>query len=89
VSQFLAEKGISAMDHPPYSPDLVPADFWLFPKLKSVVRGKRFSDVEQIKSSVKKIRHFCSDLKTVLNNGRSSGNIVKNWRELTLKNSMW
>jgi transposase len=27
VSQFLAEKGISAMDHPPYSPDLVPADF--------------------------------------------------------------
>jgi hypothetical protein len=23
-------KGISAMDHPPYSPDLAPADFWLF-----------------------------------------------------------
>jgi hypothetical protein len=27
VSQFLTEKGISAMDHPPYSPDLVPAEF--------------------------------------------------------------
>jgi histone-lysine N-methyltransferase SETMAR len=27
MSQFLAGKGISAMDHPPYSPDLAPADF--------------------------------------------------------------
>jgi hypothetical protein len=53
VSQFLAGKGISAMDHLPYSPDLAPADFWLFPKLKSVLKGKRFSDVEDIKSSVK------------------------------------
>jgi hypothetical protein len=25
-------------------------------------------------------------LKTVFNNGRSAGNIVKNWREITLKN---
>jgi histone-lysine N-methyltransferase SETMAR len=55
VSQFLAGKGISAMDHPPYSPELAQADFWLFPKLKSVLKGKRFSDVEDIKSSVKKI----------------------------------
>jgi transposase len=54
VSQFLAGKGISVMDHPPYSPDLAPADFWLLPKLKSVRKGKRFSDVEDIKSSVKK-----------------------------------
>jgi histone-lysine N-methyltransferase SETMAR len=54
VSQILAGKGISAMDHPPYSPDLAPAHFWLFPKLKSVLKGKRFSDVQDInKSSVK------------------------------------
>jgi histone-lysine N-methyltransferase SETMAR len=55
VSQFLAGKRISAMDHPPYSPDLTPAVLWLFPKLKSVLNGKCFSDVENIKSSVKKI----------------------------------
>jgi histone-lysine N-methyltransferase SETMAR len=61
VSQFLTGKGISAMDHPPYSPDLAPAVFWLFPELKSVLKGKRFSDVEGIKSYVKKIdRHSCS-----------------------------
>jgi histone-lysine N-methyltransferase SETMAR len=28
MSQLLAGKGISAMDHPPHSPDLAPADFW-------------------------------------------------------------
>jgi transposase len=55
VLQFSAPEGISAMDHPPYSPDLAPADFWLFPKLKSVLNGKRFSDAEDIKLSVKKI----------------------------------
>jgi transposase len=53
VSQFLAGKGISATDHPPYSPGLAPADFWLFQKLKSVLKETRFSDVEDIKTSVK------------------------------------
>jgi hypothetical protein len=41
------------MDHPPYSPDLAPAHFSPFPKLKSVLKGKRFLDVEDIKYSVK------------------------------------
>jgi histone-lysine N-methyltransferase SETMAR len=54
VSQFLAGKAISAMDHPSYSPDLSPADFWLFPELESLLKRKRFSDVEDIKSSGKK-----------------------------------
>jgi hypothetical protein len=74
MSQFSAEKCISATDHPPDSPDLAPADFWLFPELKTVLKGKSFSDVEDIKSSVNKHfeRHSCSKiLKTVLNNGRS------------------
>jgi hypothetical protein len=30
MSHFLAGKGISAMDHLLYSPDLAPAGFWLF-----------------------------------------------------------
>jgi transposase len=55
VLQFLAGKGISAMDCPPYSPDLAPADFWLFAKLRSVLKRKHFLDIEDIKSSVNKI----------------------------------
>jgi hypothetical protein len=54
MSYFLADKGISAMDHAPCSTDLAPPDFWMFPNSKSVLKGKRFSDVENIKSAVKK-----------------------------------
>jgi hypothetical protein len=53
VSKFLAGKGITAMDHPPYSPDLAPADFCLFPELRGVLKAKRFSDVQDIKSREK------------------------------------
>jgi hypothetical protein len=74
------------MDHPLYSPDLAPADLWLFLKLESVLKGKCFSATEDIKSSVKKILTFLFRiLKTVLNNGQSTGNT--DWREITLKNS--
>jgi histone-lysine N-methyltransferase SETMAR len=38
VSQFLAGKGISAMDHPPYSPDLAPSDFRLHTERKVFLR---------------------------------------------------
>ena len=30
----------------PYSPDLATCDFWLFPKLKSPLKGKRFQTVD-------------------------------------------
>ena len=31
-------------EHPPYSPDLVPSDFFLFPKMKEHLAGKRFAN---------------------------------------------
>jgi hypothetical protein len=53
VAQLLAGKDTSAMDHPPYAPDLAPAHFWLFPELKNVLKAKCFSDVGGIKSCEK------------------------------------
>jgi hypothetical protein len=32
VQQFLAQKLITEMENPPYTPDLVMNDFWLFKK---------------------------------------------------------
>lgn len=52
VRQFLANKQITALDHPPYSPDLAPCDFWLFPRLKTVLKGTHFASVEEIKATV-------------------------------------
>jgi hypothetical protein len=38
------------MEHPSCYPDLVPHDFWLFPKIKSTLKGQgqRFQDTEDI-----------------------------------------
>ena len=34
VTDYLTKMGIKTVPHPPYSPDLAPRDFWLFPKLR-------------------------------------------------------
>jgi len=45
-----------AMEHPAYSPDLVPSDFHIFGWLKEVLRGTRFScdddDDDDVKTAV-------------------------------------
>ena len=43
--------GIKAVRHHPYSPDLTPCDFWLFPKLK----GCRYETIEEMKEAVMKV----------------------------------
>jgi histone-lysine N-methyltransferase SETMAR len=48
VREFLAKKFIMKLDHPPYSSDLAPCDFWLFPKLKTALNSYRFSDITYI-----------------------------------------
>jgi hypothetical protein len=54
VKQFLASKSIYVIQHPPYSPDLAPANFFLFPKVKLTVKGERFSDISDIQRGVTK-----------------------------------
>jgi len=49
--QFLAEKSIPVIIQPPYSPDLAPSDFSLFPTLKMGLKGTRFATTEDIKSN--------------------------------------
>ena len=43
TKEFLASQKIECMGHPPYSPDLAPNDFFLFPYIKNKLRGQRFS----------------------------------------------
>jgi hypothetical protein len=42
VKQCLANKNITVIEHPPYSKDLAPCEFYLFPKIKSVLKGTHF-----------------------------------------------
>jgi hypothetical protein len=52
----LAKQGIPELNHPPppYSPDLSPPDVFLFPKIKLMLKGRRFEDTEDIKRNVTK-----------------------------------
>jgi hypothetical protein len=45
-------KNISVLQKPAYSPDLLPTDFWLFPKFKETMKGKRFDITEDIISNM-------------------------------------
>ena len=42
------------MDHPPYSPDLLPSDFHLFLHLKKFLGGKRFDYDDDQKDALQK-----------------------------------
>jgi hypothetical protein len=39
IKQFLAKQGIPKLKHPPCSPDLSPPGYFLFPKIKSMLKG--------------------------------------------------
>ncbi|KZC08663.1 Histone-lysine N-methyltransferase SETMAR [Dufourea novaeangliae] len=49
---FVAKRSVTVLEHPPYSPDMTPADFFLFPRLKGVLKGLHFADVPDIQKRV-------------------------------------
>ena len=51
VTEYLSKMGINTVPQPPYSRDLAPCDFWLFPKL----RGCRYETTEEMKEAVTKV----------------------------------
>ena len=52
VTDYLTKMGIKTLPHHPYSPNLAPCDFWLFPKL----RGCRYKTlIEEMKEAVMKV----------------------------------
>jgi len=48
IRSYLAKHQTSIVLHSPYSPDLAPADFFLFPRLKTTLKGRRFQTIEEI-----------------------------------------
>ncbi len=43
TTEFLENEFVATCPHPPYSPDLAPCNFWLFPYLKKQLQGQWFS----------------------------------------------
>ena len=46
---------LETVPHAPYSPDLAPMDFAVFPEIKSQLRGKRFGDFAELRQAVSSI----------------------------------
>jgi hypothetical protein len=59
--EFLAMNCITKMDHPLYSPDLGPCDFWLFQNLKNALKGQRFAELSDIQNNVKRLQQGMSE----------------------------
>jgi len=51
IREFLTIHETTVVPQPPYSPDLAPADFFLFPQLKSSLKGRRFQTIEEIEEN--------------------------------------
>jgi [histone H3]-lysine36 N-dimethyltransferase SETMAR len=55
VREFLAKKQVCVIQHPPYSPDLSPCNYFLFPKMKMAMKGTFYDDVEAIQAAVTRV----------------------------------
>jgi len=63
VKDFLAKNSMMILGHPPYSPDLIPANVYLFGRLKSALKEWQICDVIDI------ITNATKELKRLSQNG--------------------
>ena len=52
VKSFLASEKVIVLNHPPYSPDLRPCDFFLFPRLKKILSGNKYMSRSSLCSAI-------------------------------------
>jgi [histone H3]-lysine36 N-dimethyltransferase SETMAR len=72
----LHKLGFEVLEHPPYSPDLAPSDYFLFGLLKRELKGRKFDDDNELIQTVQK---FFKDLpKKVYKDGIFQ--LVKRWK---------
>ena len=55
VTKYLKQERVNILPHPPYSPDLAPCDFFLFPKIKKELKNKKYNKVENFARAVQAI----------------------------------
>ena len=58
---YLAKHQTSVVPLPSYSPEVRPADFFLFPNLETILRGRRFQTIEEIQENAIKFPRAIRD----------------------------
>ena len=51
VTNYLTKHCTTVVPHALYSPDLAPPDFYLFPKMKSTLKGHNFQTIDEIQEN--------------------------------------
>ena len=49
---FLASEKVKVLNHPPYSPDLSPCDYFSFPRLKKMLFGNKYTSRSSLGSVI-------------------------------------
>ena len=52
VKSFLASEKVKVLNHPPYSPDLSPCVFFLFPRLRKMLSGNKYTSRSSLGSAI-------------------------------------
>ena len=74
---FLAANDVQLVTHPPYSPDLAPCDWFLFPSVKRQSKGKQFQNAVNA-------RAFIEGVILDLTQSTKSG-VIDSWFERMVK----
>ena len=61
VKTFSTKRKATVLEHPLYSPDLSPCDFFIFPKIKSVLKGSRFEYIDTVKAKAMELMKKLSE----------------------------
>jgi transaldolase len=87
IQVFLASHSIPVVLQTPYSPDMAPCGFWLFPLSKTLLKGKRFEDTDAIKKNVASTLNTISKTlsKYVFKSGKTAGRSVSAHKKGILK----
>ena len=52
VKSFLVSEKVKVLNHPLYSPDLSPCDFFLFPRIKKMLSGNKYTSRSSLGSTI-------------------------------------
>jgi len=55
VKRLLQQEQVNLLPHPPYSPDLSPCDFFLFPRLKKELAGRSYNEVNSLARGIQAV----------------------------------